>query len=142
MSAAFEELCIRYTRIEHGAQAPRVGSWWGPALGRHRRAKTRLTEEVDVVAPRHRNLRIVGECRWSASPMPKAVLDDLRDHKIPAIAQEKRLKVSAEGPDVLLFSRSGFDGELEAEAGADPKVTLVDLDTLVAALDRESAHRP
>lgn len=138
VAATFEELCIRYTRVEHGAQAPRVGSWRGPALNKHRRAKTRLTEEVDVVAAKHRNLRIVGECKWTAGAMPKAVLDDLRDYKIPAIAQEKRLNASTAGPDVLLFARSGFDAQLEAEARDDPRVTLVDLDTLVAALDSET----
>lgn len=137
VASTFEELCIRYTRTEYGGQAPRVGGWWGPALNKHRRAKTRLSEEVDVVAAKHKNLRIVGECKWTASAMPKAVLDDLRNIKIPAIAQEKRLKVSKEGPQVLLFSRSGFDGQLEAEAAADPRVTLVGLDALVTALDGE-----
>lgn len=123
----------------YGARVPRVGSWWGPALNRHRPGKARFTEEVGIVAAKDKQLRIVGECKWTATPMPRAVLDDLREFKLPAIAQEKRLRVSKEGPAVLLFSRSGFDGPLEAEAQADPRLTLIHPDRLVAALDSEGS---
>jgi hypothetical protein len=71
--------------------------------------------------------------------MPKNVLDDLRTYKIPAIAEEKNLKVPAEGPEILLFARSGFGRGLETEAAGDPKITLVELETLVTGLDSELA---
>ncbi len=137
VAPTFEELCVRCTRRVYGTGAPSVGSWWGPALHRHRRARERLSEEIDVVAAHRGNLRVVGECKWTTTPMPKRVLDDLREFKLPAVAQEGRLRMPAGGPAIVLFSRSGFAPELLAEADADEKVTLVDLDTLVGELDRE-----
>lgn len=70
-----------------------------------------------------RNLKVAGECKWTSTPMPKRVLDDLREFKLPAIAQEGRLKVPAAGPEIVLFARSWFAPELVAEANADERVT-------------------
>ncbi|HVR06365.1 MAG TPA: ATP-binding protein [Solirubrobacteraceae bacterium] len=138
VAPTFEELCVRYTRRVYGAGAANVGAWWGPALHRHRQTGERLSEEIDVVGAQRRNLKVAGECKWTATPMPKRVLDDLRELKLPAVAQEGRLKVPAAGPAIVLFARSGFAPELLAAAEADEKVTLVDLDTLVSELDREA----
>jgi uncharacterized protein len=137
VSPTYEELCVRYTRIAYGATSPTVGSWWGPALNKHRRVKERFTEEIDVVGAQRRNLRSVGECKWTAGKMPKSVLHDLRIYKIPAIAEEKNLTVPADGPEILLFCRSGFDQSLVDAAASDPKLEPVDLDTLLVALDSE-----
>jgi AAA+ ATPase superfamily predicted ATPase len=137
VSPTYEELCVRYTRIVYGALAPNVGGWWGAALNKHRRTKSRLTEEIDVVAAQRGNLKVVGECKWTTGKMARSVLDDLRTYKIPAITEEKNLRVSAGGPDILLFSRSGFVQSLQDEAASHPKVVLVDLETLVAVLDSE-----
>jgi hypothetical protein len=57
--------------------------------------------------------------------MSKRVLDDLREYKLPALEQERRLKVPARGPRVLLFSRTGFSDELIASARSDGQVSLV-----------------
>lgn len=137
VSPTFEDLCVRYTRVVHGSTAPVVGSWWGAALDKHRRAKTRFSEEIDVVGAQRRNLKILGECKWTTGKMPRQVLDDLRELKIPALAQEKNLKVPAGGPQILLFARTGFDDALLAEAEADTTIDLIDLDTLVEGLDSE-----
>lgn len=138
VAPAFEELCVRYARRVYGPVASNVGAWWGPALHKHRRARERLTEEIDVLGAQRRNLKVAGECKWTSAPMPKRVLDDLRQFKLPALAQERRLKVPSAGPAIVLFARSGFAPELVAEAAADEAVTLVDLDALVAELDREA----
>lgn len=141
VAPTFEELCVRYTRQLHGAKAPLVGGWWGNALNRHRRDGSRFAEEIDVAAAQRKTLRIVGECKWTNATMSKQVLTDLREFKIPALAEEKRLRVSRDGPEVLLFSRSGFDAALEADAApeadaaGEPRVTLVGLEELVAGLD-------
>lgn len=140
VAPAFEELCVRYARRVYGARAQRVGGWWGPALNKHRQARTRLTEEIDVVGAHHRNLVLIGECKWTTDPMPGRVLDDLRDYKLPALEQERRLKVPKKGPQILLFSRRGFSEELAATAGGDDTVSLVTLDQLVSELDREVAE--
>lgn len=141
VAPTFEELCVRYTRRVYGKRAQRVGGWWGPALNQRRLAKERFTEEIDIVGAHRRNLVLVGECKWTADPMSKQVLDDLRTHKLPAVKQEGRLKVPREGPEVLLFARSGFSAELRAAAREDDLVTLVDLAQLVGELDRPDATR-
>lgn len=140
VAPTFEELCVRYARRVYGSRAQRVGGWWGPALKKHRMATERFTEEIDVVGAHRRNLVVVGECKWTMDPMPKRVLDDLRDYKLPALEQERRLKVPAGSPQILLFSRSGFSTELTATARNDDRVSLVPLDELVAELDREVAQ--
>jgi AAA+ ATPase superfamily predicted ATPase len=139
VASTFEDLCARYTRRVYGARAQRVGGWWGPSLNQHRQARERFTEEIDIVAAHRRKLVLVGECKWTAGPMRKRVLDDLLEYKLPAVEQEGRLKVSREGLTVVLFARSGFSGDLRAAAQADSAVTLVALDGLVAELDRETA---
>lgn len=134
-ASAFEELCAMYVRSRHGAEAPSVGPWWGNALNHLRRAGDRTSEEIDVIGAHKRNLRIICECKWTNHPMALKVLTDLRKFKLPAVRQEQRLTVPAAGPKVILFSRSGFAAELEVEAAADPMVELVDVGSLVRALD-------
>jgi hypothetical protein len=137
VAPTFEELCVRYARRVYGASAQRVGGWWGPALNKYRQARQRFTEEIDVVGAHRRNLVLVGECKWTTDPMPKRVLDELRDYKLPALEQERRLTVPARGPQILLFSRSGFSNELIASTRSDDTVSLVTLDELVSELDGE-----
>lgn len=136
VAPAFEELCARYTRHVYGASAQRIGGWWGPALNKHRQAKTRFEEEIDVVGAHRRNLVLVGECKWTNQEMPRRVLDDLHDYKIPAVEQARGLKLPASGPDILLFSRSGFSDELQAAAAQDKKIKLIGLAELVIELDQ------
>lgn len=138
IAPAFEELCVRYTRITYGAEAPLVGGWWGNALNKERRNKRRWVEEIDVAAAQSRNLKIVGECKWTRGLMQKSVLDDLYEFKIPAIKQEKHLKVPVDGPRILLFARTGFDRALIKATQDAKRVTLVDLETMIAGLDSES----
>lgn len=140
VAPTFEELCVRYSRRVYGARAQKVGGWWGPALNKHRQARTRHTEEIDVVGAHRRNLVLLGECKWTTDPMSKRVLDDLLDYKLPALEQERRLKVPKQGPEILLFSRAGFSDELIETARSDDAVSLVTLDTLVSNLDREVAQ--
>lgn len=140
VAPAFEELCQRYTRHLYGAHAPIVGGWWGPALDKHRRAGSRQVEEVDVAGIQDRRLKIAGECKWTSGPMPASVLNDLREYKLPAMQKEGRLTVSADGPRILLFSRSGFSDSLHADAQTDKHVELVDVATLVDALDEQPTY--
>ncbi|HWH45294.1 MAG TPA: ATP-binding protein [Thermoleophilaceae bacterium] len=135
VSPTFEDLCVRWTRLRYGAEAQSVGGWWGNALNAHRQAGTRTTEEVDVVGTYRKQLRIVGECKWTDPPMHQSVLNDLQTFKLPAIEQEKRLKIPKAGPRVLLFSKSGFSTDLAAAAEKDEQVTLVPVEQVVNDLE-------
>lgn len=136
VAPTFEDLCRRFVRRSSGATAPIVGAWWGKALNSRRRAKTRLTEEIDVVAARGSRVQLVGECKWTSRPMPLQVLVDLLDHKLPALAEEGRLELPPKGPSIMLFSRSGFSSALRARVAGEASgaVRLIEPEELVRGL--------
>lgn len=134
-SPAFEELCVQMVRLKYGAVSPQVGAWWGNALNRLRRSGDRTSEEIDIIAAHGRNVKIAGECKWTTDPMPAKVLEDLRNLKLPALAEEGRLRIPASGPKILLFSRSGFAPVLTSTAATDPNVELITPEELVRTLE-------
>lgn len=136
VAPTFEDLCRRFVRRSAGSAAPVVGGWWGRALNSHRRKKTRLTEEIDVVAARGSRVQVVGECNWTSRPMPMKVLTDLLEFKLPALAEEGRLRLPPEGPPILLFSRSGFSQALHARSAVEAPgmIRLIEPDELVRGL--------
>jgi len=129
----FEGLCREWTRKELGVQASRVGAWWGIALNELRRAGQRQTEEIDIVGLRRGMVTVVGECKWTASPMARRTVEDLEAYKLPAMRQAK-VRFVGEGPLILLFSRSGFRRSLVELAANREDVRLVGLEELVGGL--------
>jgi AAA+ ATPase superfamily predicted ATPase len=127
VSPAFEELCRAWVREDRAGSGESVGRWWGPARHDLRRQRLATTEEIDVVAAAGRTVSVVGECKWTAQPMRRSVLDDLLERKLPALAQ---VGVDVSGAEVVLFSRSGFTPDLRS-AAAERGARLVDLDQLV-----------
>lgn len=127
VSPTFEDLCRDWVRSARTGSGESVGRWWGPARHDLRRQRLATTEEIDIVAAAGRTVSVVGECRWSAQPMRRSVLDDLLERKLPALAQAG---VDVGRAQVVLFSRSGFAAELRSVA-APRHVRLVDLDQLV-----------
>jgi hypothetical protein len=120
-----EEFARRWTRQHHGAQATRVGSWWGPSLHALRRAGTRSTEEIDVVGMTRNRVTLIGEVRWRSSAMDLGYLEAIEQLKLPALRQST-LKV-AEHPKILLFSRGGYTDELVHAATDRDDIELVDV---------------
>ncbi|MHB1626726.1 MAG: hypothetical protein ACYCUC_16155 [Candidatus Dormibacteria bacterium] len=53
------------------------------------------------------------------------------------MAQDNNLHVPASGPKIVLFSPSGLDPALQAEAERDEKVILVDFDSPISTLGPE-----
>lgn len=78
------------------------------------------------------SLEIIGECKWTNRKMPRKVLDDLLDHKLPALRDHSGLSIT-KPPQIVLFSRAGFDRALE-EVQSDDKIHLVDLPELERVL--------
>jgi AAA+ ATPase superfamily predicted ATPase len=124
---AFEDLCRDWVRADRAGSGESVGRWWGPARHDLRRQRLATTEVIDVVAAAGRTVTVAGECKWTAQPMRRAVLDDLLQRKLPALAQAG---VDVRGAELVLFSRSGFAPELRS-AAAEHHARLVDLDRLV-----------
>jgi hypothetical protein len=128
----FEDLCREWVRATHGRVAQRVGSWWGPARNDLRRTHERETEEIDVVGVGRGSVTLIGECKWTNSPLAYGVLRDVDDFKLPALRQAKAMV--AKQPKILLFSRSGFADTLLQAAAERADVELVSADDVVARL--------
>lgn len=140
VSPTFETLCRQWVRARLGERATRVGPWWGNALNELRREGSRTSEEVDIVGLRGGAVTVVGECKWTSTAMDKQVLYDLDTYKIPAMGQAKT-KFVKDGPQVLLFAKSGFSDSLTSALADRNDVRLVGLDEIVADLTAVPARK-
>ncbi len=130
VAPAFETLCRRWVRANLGQTASRVGSWWGPALHRLRRAGERKSEEIDVVGTRRGRIAVIGECKWTAKPLSVKILQEIGDYKLPALMQSGA-ELHPDGATTILFSRAGFTEGLRGVADKRDDLRLVGLDELV-----------
>lgn len=128
---AFEDICRTWVRHRYPTITDTVGPWWGMARHDLRKAKVRLTEEIDVVGARREKVTVVGECRWQRRQMGREVLTDLVDYKLPALAQSG---VDVSAVMIVLFSRSGFRRDLQEAAARQGNIELVDLTKLLGEL--------
>jgi len=115
VAPVFERACRHWVRATLGQKATQVGSWWGRSLDRLRAERARGSEEIDVLGTARSRVTLVGECKWTRRRMPSAVLTDLERFKLPALRQAGA-RFSAAGPEILLFSKSGFEQSLIAQA--------------------------
>jgi uncharacterized protein len=129
VAPVFERLCRRWVRTSLGSRATLVEPWWGRSLDRLRAAGERGSEEIDLVASARSRVTAVGECKWTSGRMSRGVLADLEQFKIPALRQAGARFVAG-GPQILLFSKSGFKDTLMVEAAKREDVRLVGLDEL------------
>lgn len=132
VSPTFERLSREWV-IRGGAEASRVGSWWGRSTNAERKRGERTTEEVDVVGMKASTVTVVGECKWTRAKMGLETLSDLERFKLPAMA-ESGARFRRGGPAIVLFSRSGFSDGLRNVAKARSEIALVDMIQLVADL--------
>lgn len=128
----FERLCREWVLRTTASEATKVGPWWGRALDASRASGERTTEEIDIVGTARKRVTVVGECKWTASPMDAGVLRDLEEHKLPALIQDG-LRTAAR-PTILLFARSGFSTGLTKAAEGRDDVRLIDADKLVTGI--------
>jgi hypothetical protein len=134
VAPVFEDVCRRWVRRNLGTRATQVGPWWGRALDRLRADGARGSEEIDVVGVSRSRVTVVGECKWTAGRMTGKVLADLEQFKLPALRQAGAC-FAADGPQILLFSKSGFKDNLIVQVADRDDVRLVDLDELERGLD-------
>jgi hypothetical protein len=141
---AFEDVCRQFVarapqnRVPQDLLGVEVGSWWtgrraptngDPALGTPGAASDQ-SDQIDVVAMRDGRAVLVGECKWSASPVGLRDLDGLTAALRRAAADLRPV----EAPWRALFSRSGFDARVRALAeDAAERVLLVTPDDLYAS---------
>ena len=118
VSYVYERICAE--KLEQmaaqgsfGAALSRIGNWWDPS------------EEIDIVGLGTDGTTLVlAECKYQTKPVGPSVLQSLREKGV-RIAWGK-----GDGKErtihCVLFSRSGFDRNLQAMAGTDPTVHLVE----------------
>jgi AAA+ ATPase superfamily predicted ATPase len=131
-ASVFEQVLCTWVRQSSAGNAPLVGPWWGPALHSLRARKERFSEEIDAVGINGRQVVVVAEAKWTASPMKAEVLTALQEFKVPALAQSG-LKVTPP-PRIVLASRAGFSQGLVRLAATNPAVRLVSADEMLGEI--------
>lgn len=121
----FEEWARWWLRTNRADVAVDWGRWWGKAANIHRRARTRTTEEIDVVGLVKNRVTAVAECTWTDKPLTPSIVADLDAYKIPAL-RDAGLDVVDE-PRIILLCRSGYSDRLVELAAADDRIDLVDV---------------
>ncbi len=129
-SAAFEDVCREYMReMQRANQLPfrykSMGRWWGRTTVRRRDSTEMKKTEIDLLAVSAKHDQyLVGECKFKGRPFTYGeYLDTLA-------------KLSAQKEKAVffyyLFSESGFDERLTAEAEKRDDLRLIDLAEIVA----------
>lgn len=120
---AFEQVCQQWLRERLGAAA--VGWWWGNIKETTADGPRSVRRELDVVAVDHEgSVMALGSCKWTAGTMSQVEKRSI-EHLAPTVAG------AASEPDLYLFSRSGFNAELIAEAGAQERCHLLSAQDLL-----------
>ena len=120
---AFEEVCQEWLR--HAADAAAAGWWWGKVRELRDAGLRDINRELDAVAvDDDGTVLAVGSCKWTTGALPYPELDRVR-------ALAAHLASGGPTPELYLFSRSGFDRRIEAEANGDSGLHLVDADRVL-----------
>jgi AAA+ ATPase superfamily predicted ATPase len=106
------------------------GRWWGNARNDLRRNGTRTTEEIDIVGTARKRVTVVGEAKWTTTPLGVSILRDLEEFKIPALAQAG-FKIAPQVATIL-YSRSGYTDRLRQRAADDPSLVLTDVTEMLS----------
>lgn len=129
-SFAFEDVCREYVRkMQRNGKLPfryqRMGRWWGKTTVR-RKDKTEVQEtEIDLLAVSQKaDQYLVGECKFKGRPFS---FTEYLDTSAKLSQQKEKAEFF-----YYLFSESGFDDNLTAEAEKDNHLTLVGLEDVVS----------
>ena len=128
-SFAFEDVCREYIRkMQRNGKLPfryqRMGRWWGRTTVR-RKDKTKVQEtEIDLLAVSQKaDQYLVGECKFKGRPFSFA---EYLDTSAKLSQQKEKAEFF-----YYLFSESGFDDNLTAEAEKDEHLKLIGLEDVV-----------
>lgn len=131
-SFAFEDVCREYVRkMQRNGKLPfryqRMGRWWGKTTVR-RKDKTEVQEtEIDLLAVSQKaDQYLVGECKFKGRPFS---FTEYLDTSAKLSQQKEKAEFFYN-----LFSESGFDDNLTAEAEKDEHLTLIGLENVVSGV--------
>jgi len=119
-SRTFETVCQQAVQTSaFPVSCSRVGRWWYGG------------EEIDVVGLNQQtDAMLLGECKWTSTPVGRALFDDLT-------ALEPSVRWHGDDREVsyVLFSRAGFTKEVQVVADERPDVYLYGLEELAALFE-------
>ena len=128
-SFAFEDVCREYVReMQKRNQLPfrykRMGRWWGKTTVRRKESIETQETEIDLLAVSASGKQyLVGECKFKGRPFSYGEYLDTCAKLTPQ-------KDNAEFY-YYLFSESGFDEKLTAEARENERIALIGLEQIV-----------
>ena len=129
---AFEDVCREYVRkMQRNGKLPfryqRMGRWWGKTTVR-RKDKTEVQEtEIDLLAVSQKaDQYLVGECKFKGRPFG---FTEYLDTSAKLSQQKEKAEFF-----YYLFSESGFDDNLIAEAEKNDHLTLVGIEDVVKGI--------
>lgn len=116
LGTAFEKVCKQYLiRLKNKGESPfyfiRLGRWW------------EKSEEVDIIALDDEDNLLIGECKWTSSPIGQKVFSKMID-------LNPKIIPTANKTWFYLFSKSGFTKELLEVAEKRADVHLIGLDEM------------
>lgn len=119
-SHVFEDICRQAVRHpEFPVSVSRTGTWWSNEA------------EIDVVAISEDDERLLlGECKWTASPVGVGLLSDLEEK-----ASSVRWRGANRNEMFALFSKSGFTDPLHETAQEREDLLLYDLPEIATLFD-------
>lgn len=128
-SFAFEDVCREYVREQQKANKlpfryKNMGRWWGRTTVRRKDSIETAETEIDLLAvSAKKDKYLVGECKFKGKPFSFGEYLDTAEK----LSQQK------EESDFyyMLFSESGFDDKLSAEAESAGNIELVNLERIV-----------
>ena len=128
-SFAFEDVCREYVRkMQRTGRLPfryqRMGRWWGRTTVRRKDKPEVQESEIDLLAVSQKaDQYLVGECKFKGRPFSFA---EYLDTSAKLSQQKEKAEFF-----YYLFSESGFDDNLSAEAEKDDHLTLVGIEDVV-----------
>ena len=131
-SFGFEDVCREYVREKQKENKlpfryKRMGRWWGKTTIRCKDTTETRETEIDLLAVSEKSDKyLVGECKFKGKPFSYSEYLD-------TIAKLSLQKEKAEFY-YYLFSESGFDKKIIAEAKKTDRIRLVTIEDLVAKL--------
>ena len=117
VSYGFEEAARAYVsrlarKVQLSFLPERIGSWWDQS------------SEIDVLAVSDsERALLVGECKWSTSPVGSDILEDLK-RKTQMLQRTK----SWDRITYFLFAKSGFTPALQEQASKEEDVHLISVE--------------
>lgn len=132
-ASTFEDICREYVQRLQKADAlafrySQIGRWWGKTTLR-RKDKSEIAEtEIDILATsKSADQYLVGECKFKQQPFRYSEYLDVKAKLLP---QQENAEFY-----YYLFSESGFDDKITAEAKSSGNLTLCTLKDIISRKD-------